>query len=63
MEVDIDSKILTLVSSIESDMKKAVDEGLFLWLKTRLTICPLTNDFCVSPNTSCNHCSISKYLG
>jgi len=60
MEIDIDSRILTLVSSIESDLKKAVDEGLFLWLKTRLTICPITNDFCQSPNTSCNDCRLSK---
>ena len=60
MEIDIDSKILTLVSSIESDLKKAVDEGLFLWLKTKLTVCPITNEFCVSPNTPCNNCSLSK---
>ena len=41
-------------------LKKAVDEGLFLWLKTRLTICPITKDFCVSPNNSCNNCSLCK---
>jgi len=60
MEIDIDSKILTLVSSIESDLKKAVDEGLFLWLKTRLNVCPITEDFCASSNNSCNDCSLSK---
>ncbi len=62
MEIEIDSKILTLVSSIESDLKKAVDEGLFLWLKTRLTVCPITQEFCVAPNTPCNDCSLTKKL-
>ena len=60
MKIEIDSKILTLVSSIESDLKKAVDEGLFLWLKERLSVCPITEDFCASPNNSCNDCSLSK---
>jgi len=62
MEIEIDSKILTLVTSIESDLKKAVDEGLSLWLKTRLTVCPITKEFCVSPNTPCNDCIITKKL-
>ena len=60
MEIEIDSKILTVVSSIESDLKKAVDEGLFLWLKTKLSACPITEDFCASPNNSCNDCNLSK---
>jgi hypothetical protein len=62
MEIEIDSEILTLVSSLESDLKKAVDEGLFMWLKAKLTVYPITKEFCVAPNRPCNDCSLTKTL-
>lgn len=60
MQVDIDFKLVSLVNSIEIDLNKAIDEGLILWLKTKLTVCPLTKEFCKSPSTPCNECKFVK---
>jgi hypothetical protein len=60
MEVQLDSKILNLVASVETDLNKAINEALNLWLKRRIIICPITNQFCKFPNMPCNVCSISK---
>ena len=57
MEVNVDSKLVSLVSSLETDLNEAIDEGLTLWLKTKLTVCPITKEFCKSPNTPCNDCN------
>lgn len=60
MDIQIDTKILTLVSSLEADLAKAVNEGLTLWLKKRLIVCPITKQFCELPNTPCNDCFLTR---
>jgi len=60
MKVQLDSNILNLVTSLETDVTKVVHEALTLWLKERLTVCPITNQFCKNSNTPCNDCSITN---
>ena len=60
MKVQLDSNVLSLVTSVESDVNKAVHEALNLWLKERLTVCPITHEFCVNPNSPCNDCNLAK---
>ena len=60
MEVLLDPKILYLVSSLEKDLPKAINEALTLWLKKRIIVCPITNHFCKIINGSCNDCSVAK---
>jgi len=42
MELTLDSQLINLVSSLEKDLTKVIHEALALWLKERLTVCPIT---------------------
>ncbi|MCW4034010.1 MAG: hypothetical protein NWF03_01455 [Candidatus Bathyarchaeota archaeon] len=56
VNVQVNSKLLQLVQSMEEDISKAVGEALHLWLKEKIITCPITNKLCTNPNTPCNHC-------
>jgi hypothetical protein len=60
MYVKLEPKILNLVASLEADLAKAVHEALTLWLKERLPVCPLTNQFCEFNEGPCNDCPVAK---
>lgn len=60
MEIQLDPKILDLVTSLEKDLPKAINESLTLWLRKRLLVCPITNQFCKFNNGSCNDCAVTK---
>ncbi len=60
MEVQIDPKILSLVSTVEQDFSKAISEALQVWLEGKILVCPFTEDFCENINSSCNNCSLPK---
>lgn len=60
MNIEFDSELLNLVTSLETDVNKAVNEGLTLWLKEKMIICPITKKFCINPNCPCNNCDIAK---
>ena len=60
MDIRLDSKILNLVTSLETDLTKAINEALTMWLKERLLVCPMTNQFCKYPEGPCNDCSLTK---
>ena len=59
MEIQVDSEILNLVSSLEKDLNSAINEALTLWLKRKIIVCPITNQFCKFPSHPCNDCSLS----
>jgi hypothetical protein len=56
----VDPKILNLVVSLEKDLNAAINEALNLWLKQRVTVCPITNQFCKFIDGSCNDCTLTK---
>jgi len=60
MEVQLNPKILKLVTSLETDLNKAIHEALNLWLKKRLIVCPITNQFCERGHGSCNDCPVME---
>ena len=60
LEIKLDSNILNLVTSVETDVTKAVHEALNLWLRERLTACPITKNFCINPKNPCNDCILVK---
>jgi hypothetical protein len=60
VKVQLESKIVNLIVPLEKDVTKVVHEALNLWLKERLIICPITNQFCINPNIPCNDCTITK---
>jgi hypothetical protein len=60
VNIRIDPEILNLVCSLEKDLTKALNEALNLWLKKRLTTCPITNQFCKSTDGPCNDCALTK---
>jgi len=60
VDIRLDSKILNLVTSLETDLTKAINEALTMWLKERLLVCPMTNQFCKYPEGPCNDCSLTK---
>ena len=57
MEVSVDPVLLELVESIDENIFKAVNEGLTLWLKQKLAMCPITKKFCTNGQNPCNDCS------
>jgi hypothetical protein len=57
MEVRVDAKLMKLVESLDENIGRAVDEGLTLWLKEKLTTCPITNKFCTNNQKPCNECN------
>jgi hypothetical protein len=60
MEVQLDSSVLNLIASVEADLNKAINEALNLWLKQKIIVCPITNQFCKFPDGSCNECPVSQ---
>jgi hypothetical protein len=60
MEIRVNPKILKLVTSLETNVTKAINEALNLWLREKITICPITNQFCIRNNEPCNDCPIFK---
>lgn len=60
MEIEIDPKLLRLISTFEVDISEVVKQALTLWLRERILICPITKRFCVNMNVSCNECAIAK---
>ena len=60
MEIQLDSKIVRLVTLLEIDMTKAINEALTMWLKKRLPVCPITNHLCEYPQGQCNDCPIAQ---
>ena len=60
MEIQVDSQVLNLVASVETDLNKAINEALNLWLKQKIVVCPIINQFCKSPGRPCNECSVSE---
>ena len=60
MEIQLDPKTLTLVTSLEADLNKAIHEALTLWLKKKVIVCPITNQFCMHGHGPCNDCSITE---
>jgi hypothetical protein len=59
MEIQLDSKILSLAASLEIDLTKVINEALTIWLKKRLPVCPITKQFCEYPKGSCNDCPMA----
>lgn len=59
MEIRVNPKILKLVTSLETNVTKAINEALNLWLKEKLTSCPITNQFCINDGP-CNDCPVLK---
>ena len=57
MQVEVDNKIINLVESLGEQIKTAVKEGLNLWLKQKITTCPITKQFCTNNQNPCNDCS------
>lgn len=57
MQVLVDPRLLKLVESLGENIVKAVDEGLNLWLKEKLTTCPVTKKFCTNNQNPCNECN------
>jgi hypothetical protein len=60
VKIQLEPNIVNLITSKEQDVTKAVHEALNLWLKERLTVCPITNQFCINPNNPCNDCELTK---
>jgi hypothetical protein len=60
MEIQLNPKLLSLVTSLETDLNKAINEALDLWLKKRVIICPITNQFCERGHGPCNDCSVTR---
>ena len=60
MEIMLDSQIVNLVSSLETDLTKVIHEALAIWLKERLTVCPITKQFCTSTDGPCNDCAVTQ---
>lgn len=60
VKIQLESNIVNRITLLEKDVTKAVHEALNLWLKERLTVCPITDQFCINPNTPCNDCSLTK---
>ena len=59
MEIQIDPKILSLVTTVDSNISKVMSEALNLWLKEKLPKCPITDTFCENLKGSCNGCPIT----
>jgi len=59
MEIQVDSKILNLIASLETDLNKVIKEALTLWLKERIIICPISGQFCKHDDGPCNDCSVA----
>ena len=57
LEIPVNPKLLKLVESLDENIVKAIDEGLNLWLKEKLTRCPVTNKFCTNNQNPCNECN------
>jgi hypothetical protein len=60
MEIQLNPKILKLVTSLETNVTKAINEALKLWLKEKMACCPITNQFCIHSNEPCNDCTVLK---
>lgn len=60
MKIQLEPSMVNLVKSLEKDVSKAVHEALNLWLRERLTVCPITNQLCINPNMPCNDCPVTK---
>ena len=56
MQVEVEPKLMELVESLGDTLKNAVNEGLNLWLKQKLTTCPITKKFCTNNQNPCNEC-------
>ena len=56
MDFQIDPKLIKLIQSTDHSIHKAIHEGLNLWLKTKLTQCPITNKYCTNNKNPCNDC-------
>jgi hypothetical protein len=54
----LSSEVVDQVASVEKNFSKAVNEALKLWLNEKLTMCPITKDFCINQNNPCNGCKI-----
>lgn len=60
MEIEINPELLRLITALEEDISKVVQQALTQWLKERMLTCPITKTFCVNINKSCNECTIAK---
>lgn len=60
MKIQIDPKLLSLVTTVDSDISRVMSEALGLWLKEKLPKCPLTESFCENLQGSCNNCAIAN---
>jgi hypothetical protein len=60
VNIQVNSKLLQLATSVEKDVSKVVNEALYLWLKKQIIICPVTNGFCININGPCNECDIAR---
>jgi hypothetical protein len=58
LEIHLDSDVVDRVFLVEKNISKAVNEALNLWLKERISMCPITKDFCINPCDSCKGCDI-----
>ncbi|MFA5364092.1 MAG: hypothetical protein WC325_02795 [Candidatus Bathyarchaeia archaeon] len=62
VNIQVSSKLLRLVKTMETDVSKAINEGLNLWLKEKIITCPITNNLCTNTNMPCNHCETAKKI-
>ena len=60
MDVQLEPKLLRLVAAFEEDMSKAISEALTLWLKLKVPICPITENFYENIEGSCNDCTVAR---
>ena len=60
VNIHVNSKLLHLATSVEKDVSKVVNEALYLWLKKKIIICPVTNRFCTNVNNPCNDCDVTS---
>ena len=59
INVQVNPKLLRLAASVEKDISKVLNEALYLWLKRKIIICPVTNRFCIHTGP-CNDCDMAK---
>lgn len=60
LEIELNPTVLQLITSVEEDVSKVVNEAVNLWLKKHVPICPISNRFCVYIKGSCNECPVSE---
>ena len=60
MDVQIDPKLLSLVTTVDNDISKVMSEALDLWLTEKLPKCPITEGFCENLQGSCNNCPVTN---